>query len=112
MPSRIAASSAQASVDAAPSPIKPIAIQNALRSSLCVMTQSPSETLVACHANAHRLRVARAVFVALIWLAGFYPACDNKITFGCQTEGNTTAVCRHTVSLWRTHWGAIDLKID
>jgi hypothetical protein len=29
-----------------------------------------------------------------------------------QTEGNTTAICRHSVYLWRTYKGATDLQID
>lgn len=67
MPSRIVASSAQASVDAARRPIRPIAIQNVLRSRLFVMIQSPFPTLaVATPSSATLADAHMARFLGLI----------------------------------------------
>ena len=59
-----------------------------------------SKALAGCHTIAHRLANGRI------------PVCDKKTMFVGRTEGNTTAICRHSVYLWRTWMDPSDLKID
>jgi hypothetical protein len=64
------------------------------------MTPSPLPILARGHSIARSAGEARIPHFRG-FPSNFLPPM-MKTMLVCQTEGNTTAVCRHTVSLWRT----------